>query len=161
MNDIQKIYRMLSRENTDETRAEGFRLANTIEDLSLFILPPAEPSVWECCAQVLYDKSDLILEPYLNGLLEWLQDLNWPGALIILERLKIFSGEKLKKSFMDCFACANTLNNKEGLMWLDYLSELLENEDLRAILPKPIIEKLQKHYKNWGFWYNEQDGQDL
>ena len=155
MSDIQKIYEMLNWENADEIRAKGFRLAKKIEDLSLLILPPAAPSVWECCAQVLSEKPDIVLEPYLNSLLEWLQDLNWPGALIILDRLKIFSGEKLKKPFMDRFAYANNLNNEEGLMWLDYLSELLDNEELKAVLPKPIIEKLQKHYKNWGFWYDD------
>ena len=155
MDDIQKIYKMLDLENTDETRAEGFRLAKKIEDLSLLILPPAAPSVWGCCARVLCEKSDIVLEPYLYSLLEWLQDLNWPGALIILDRLKIFSGEKLKKPFIDCVTYANKLNSKEGLMWLDYLSELLDNKELKAVLPKPIIEKLKKHYKNWGFWYND------
>lgn len=155
MNDIENIYKMLNWENTDETRTEGFRLAKKIEDLSLLILPPAAPSVWECCAQVLCEKTDIVLEPYLDSLLEWLQDLNWPGALIILERLKDFSGEKLKKPFLDRFTYANNLNNEEGLMRLDYLSELLDNEELKAVLPKPIIEKLKKHYKNWGFWYND------
>lgn len=155
MYDINEIYRMLNWENADEIRAKGFCLAKDIEDLSLLILPPAAPSVWECCAQVLCEKPDIVLEPYLNSLLDWLQDLNWPGALIILDRLKVFSGEKLKKPFIDRFAYANNLNNEEGLMWLDYLSELLDNEELKAVLPKPIIEKLQKHYKNWGFWYDD------
>lgn len=154
MSDIQKIYEMLNWENADEIRAKGFRLAKKIEDLSLLILPPAAPSVWECCAQVLFEKPDIVLEPYLNSLLDWLQDLNWPGALIILDRLKAFSGEKLKGPFIDRVAYVNNLNTEEGLMWLDYLSELLDNEELKAVLPKPIIEKLQKHYKNWDFWYD-------
>ena len=151
MDDIENIYKMLNWENTDETRTEGFRLAKKIEDLSLLILPPASPSVWECCAQVLCEKTDMVLEPYLDSLLEWLQDLNWPGALIILERLKDFSGEKLKKPFLDRFTYANNLNNEQGLMWLDYLSELLDNEELKAILPKPIIEKLKSTIKIGGF----------
>ena len=154
MNDIQNIYKMLNWENNNEIQAEGFSLAKEIEDLSLLILPPAAPSVWECCAQVLSEKTDTVLEPYLDSILEWLQDLNWPGALIILDRLKVFSGKKLKKPFIDRFTYARNLNNEEGLMWLDYLSELLDNEELKAELPKPIIEMLQKHYKNWGFWYD-------
>ena len=55
---------------------------------------------------------------------------------------------------MDRFTYARNLNNEEGLMWLDYLSELLDNKELKVELPKPIIEELQKHYKNWGFWYD-------
>lgn len=148
MNDINTIYNMLSWEKSHEIQLEGIRLAREIDDLSLLIQPPANPSVWETCAEILREKTDFELEPYLKSLLEWLQDLNWPGALIILERLKIFSGEKLKKPFMDCFTYANNLNNEEGLMWLGYLSELLNNEELKEVLPKPIIERLKKHYKN-------------
>ena len=155
MNDIQDIYKMLNWENTTETRAEGIRLAKEIKDLSLLIMPPAPPSVWECCAQVLYEKSDIVLEPYLDSLLKWLQDLNWPGALLILDRLKIFSGKKLSRPFINCFISVINLNDIEGLMWLDYLSELLDNKQLRAELPEEIINKLQEHYKNWGFWYNK------
>ena len=155
MNDIQNIYEMLNWKNPPETQLEGIRLAKEINDVSLLILPSAAPSVWECCAQILCEKSDLVLEPYLDRLLEWLQDLNWPGALIILDRLKFFAGEKLKKPFIDCVTYASELNNEEGLTWLDYLSELLDNEQLKSELPKEIIEKLQEHYQNWGFWYED------
>ena len=154
-NDIQNIYKMLNGENNNEIRAKGVGLAKEVKDLSLLSLPPAVPSVWECCAQVLSEKTDTVLEPYLDSILKWLQDLNWPGALIILDRLKTFSGEKLKKPFIDCFNYAKNLNNEEGMRYLDYLSELLENEDLKAELPDSIIETLKKHYKNWGFWYND------
>jgi len=155
MNNMQNIYEMLDWKNPSEIQVEGMRLAKEISDLSLLILPPAAPSVWECCAQILCEKTDLVLEPYLDRLLEWLQDLNWPGALLILDRLKIFSGKKLKTPFINCFTYASNLNNEEGLMWLDYLSELLDNEQLKAELSREIIEKLQDHYKNWGFWYDE------
>ena len=93
MNDIQSVYKMLNWENSAEIQSKGLRLAKEIEDLSLLILPPAPPSVWECCAQVLYEKTDDVLEPYLDSLLEWLQDLNWPGAFCILNRLQNYSDE--------------------------------------------------------------------
>ena len=152
MDGIQEIYRMLNWEEPEEIRTKGICLAKEIEDLSLLILPPAAPSVWECCARILSEKSDLALAPYLARLLDWLRDLNWPGASIILDRLKKFPGEQLKEPFIAQLAQAKSLDNDEGLMWLDYLSELLDNEDLKAVLPKPIIEDLQKHYHNWAFW---------
>ena len=93
--------------------------------------------------------SDDRLEPYLPSLLEWLQDLNWPGALIIMDRLKVFSGRKLKKSFIETYNYAVELNNDEGLIWLDYLSELLDNQELKEELPEDVLEHLQKHYRNW------------
>ena len=146
MKNIEEIYRMLHWKNDDIIRSEGLRLAKEIKDLSLLILPPAPPSVWECCAQVLCEKTDDALEPYLCGLLDWLQDLNWPGATRILERLKSFSGKRLRGPFLNSFANAHC--TKEGLMWLDGLRELLDNEELKAELPKPILEELQRHYEN-------------
>lgn len=149
---------MLNWKEPEEIQAKGIRLAKEIEDLSLLILPPAAPSVWECCARILSEKSDLALVPYLARLLDWLQDLNWPGASTIMDRLKKYPGEQLKEPFIVQFTHAKSLDNDEGQMWLDYLSELLDNEELKTLLPKPIIEDLQKHYHNWGFW---REGQPL
>ena len=154
MVEIHAIYDMLSWSNTSEIRLKGIRLAEEVSDLSLLIQPPAEPSVWECCAQILYAKSDLELTPHLKCLLGWLQDLNSPGALTILTRLKTFSGKKLKEPFLSCFSQAIDCCNDDGLAWLDYLSELLDNEELKAELPQDVIEKMQIHYHNWGAWRN-------
>ena len=84
-----------------------------------------------------------------------MQDLNWPGAAVILSRLKTVSGEKLKRLIVDRVTNANNLKNEEGMMWLDNLSELLDNTELKELLPKAIVETLQKHYKNTGFWRND------
>lgn len=137
---------------------KGIKLAKNLDDLSLLILPCADgesKGMWENCARALYEISDERLEKYLPSLLEWLQDLNWPGALIILDRLKNFSGKKLKKPFIDLYNYAVNLDNEEGLMWLDTLSELLDNKELTAELPKEILKTLKKHYHNWAAWYNE------
>lgn len=158
MNNINEIYKMLNCHSRFGDQLKGIELAKNLDDLSLLILPYANgesKAVWENCARALYEISDDRLEKYLPALIDWLEDLNWPGAMIILDRLKIFSGEKLKEPFVQKFTYACNLDNEEGLMWLDYLSELLDNEELKSELPKPIIEKLEKHYKNWGFWYDE------
>jgi len=152
VNNIQCIYKKLHFNSSVEEQLQGMELAKKIDDLSLLIQPPAEPSVWEKCAIVLSEKSDVVLEPFLNDLLGWLQDLNCPGALTILERLKCFSGKKLKPFFVNCYNQAVAWNNDEGLRWIDYLSELLDNKQLKAELPNGILEILQKHYKNWGEW---------
>ena len=158
MYNVNEIYRMLNCQSKLEEQLRGIKLARNLEDLSFLILPFANGEskrLWENCAKALYEISDEKLEQYLPSLLEWLQDLNWPGALIILDRLKKFSGKKLKKPFMDRYTFACNLNDEEGLMWLDYLSELLENEQLKQELPIHVKEKLQEHFKNWGFWYSE------
>ena len=145
MNDIEKIYDMLNWNNPRQVQDMGIELAREITDLSLLIQPPAAASVWEHCANILYEKSDEELEPYLDLLLEWLRDLNWPGALTILQRLKLFSGQKLKAPFINCVENACNLKKYEGLKWLSCVSELLENDKLKMELPKGIIEKLPYH----------------
>ena len=155
MPDINKIYEMLNWRNSPAVQLEGIRLVREINDLSLLIQPPADPSVWEHCAKVLCEKSDAELEPYLDGLLEWLQDLNWPGAMTIVERLKTFSGEKLKKPLENAIIKSNKMSDNEGLMWQDYLSELLDNSVLVSNLSEEMLTLLKKHYHNWGSWYSE------
>lgn len=121
---MQYIYDMLNWRQPPEIQEEGKRLAKEIADLSLLIMPPAEASVWECCADILYEKSDDELEPYLVELLEWLYDLNWPGASTILKRLKMFSAVKLEKPLIYSFNCSVGLGD-EGLRWKYSLCELL------------------------------------
>ena len=89
----------------------------------------------------------------MEKLIDWLQDLNWPGAITIMNRLKSFSDEKLEIPFLKFVNNATKLKNKEeGLMWLDYLSELLDNDKLKKRLPNEVVEILYKHYHNWGWW---------
>ena len=46
-----------------------------------------EKHVWENCAKIFISKSDEELSPYYGALFEWLQDMNWPGAELIYDRL--------------------------------------------------------------------------
>lgn len=131
MERMNQIYQMLDYKNSIDIQERGKQLARKITDLSLLITPPASPSVWEQCAIILSEKTDDELVPYLTSILQWLYDLNWPGALTILNRLKNFSGKQLKKSFIDSVVRAINSHDEEGMMWLDYLSELLDNKELK------------------------------
>lgn len=152
------IYQMLHWQNSENIQRKGIELAKKLTDLSPLILPIYEgsQSIWDNCAKALSELSDDRLEKYLPLLLEWLQDLNWSGALTILERFIIFSGEKLKNPFIKQVKYAISLNSEEGLRWLDYLSELLDNQELKQLLPNEILKIVQKHYHNWGWWDNEE-----
>lgn len=155
MERMNQIYQMLDYKNSSDIQEKGKQLARKITDLSLLITPPASPSVWEQCAIILSEKTDDELVPYLTSILQWLYDLNWPGALTILNRLKNFSGKQLKKSFIDSVDRAINSHDDEGMMWLDYLSELLDNKELKEELPEEILNILEKHYNHWGYWRNE------
>lgn len=145
MTTIGEVYTSLSINSNAEILDESMNILRAERELSLLIMPKANAFVWECCAKVLSEKTDEELQPYLYKLLEWLMDLNWPGALVILDRLKCFSGSKLLLPFSACIESAKSLNNDEGNRWLYYLYELLENASLKEILPNHIIEELQIH----------------
>lgn len=155
MDRVNQIYQMLDYKNSIDIQEKGKQLARKITDLSLLITPPASPSVWEQCAIILSEKTDDELAPYLTSILQWLYDLNWPGALTILNRLKNFSGKQLKKSFIDSVVRAINSHDEEDMMWLDYLSELLGNKELKEELPEEILNILEKHDNHWGYWRSE------
>ena len=77
-----------------EIQSEGISLAKNIEDITPFIQPLTKEhnkNVWDNCAVIISEKSDEKLKPHLTELLEWLQDMNWPGAICILNRLQKYS----------------------------------------------------------------------
>lgn len=86
--DSNKLYKMLSWNNTKEIQNKGIEEAKKVKDISIFMQPEGDKSIWENCAKVIVSKENEELRKYLKDLFNWISDLNWPGALIILEKLK-------------------------------------------------------------------------
>lgn len=147
MNNIDQIMNMLDWNNSLEIQQEGVELGKSVKCINAFILPMNpewNKNVWENCAKILNDKNDKILNPYLIKLLEWVEDFNWPGALIIIERLKKFSEmEMLSFAVKECVNIASATNN---IIWLENLSELLDNDKLKEKIPVNILKILEKNY---------------
>lgn len=149
MTDIDKIYSMLDAKNSNEIIEKGKVEARKIEDLSLLIMPLVREFVWEACADVLAEKTDEELEPYIPKLLEWLNDLNWPGACTILERLRIFSPQKLKPYFVELFYKLIVSDDFSDLSWVENLLMLLEeNPEFKKILNTDSFEKDRKQFED-------------
>ena len=94
MVDITGIMDMLDWHMPSEIQSKGISLARNTETIIPFIqplTPKHNKNVWENCAVIIAEKSDENLKPYLVELLEWLQDMNWPGAFHILDRLQRYS----------------------------------------------------------------------
>ena len=94
MQDSIEIMDMLDWHNPIEVQTKGMALAKDAETIRPFIqplTPEHNKNVWENCAVIIAEKSDEKLEPYLIELLEWVQDMNWPGALRIMDRLQKYS----------------------------------------------------------------------
>ena len=91
---ITEIMDMLDWHMSPEIQSKGISLARDIETIIPFIqplTPKHNKNVWENCAVIIAENSDEKLKPHLVELLEWLQDMNWPGAFCILDRLQKYS----------------------------------------------------------------------
>lgn len=113
-----------------EKRKDAFEKLKEIKDLSVLIGPKEckrlSKTKWDNCAMILFYKSDLELLPYIDDLFIWLQDMNWPGAIIIFKRLQNFSKELIANNYNKIKEKAKVLNDK---IWLDNLQDLYENTD--------------------------------
>ena len=147
MYNIDKIMDMLDCNNSVGVQEKGIELAKNVKCINVFVLPKHpgyNKNVWENCAKILADKTDKILNPYLIKLLEWIKDLNWPGALIIINRLKKFyDTEMLSFAVKECIRIASVTDNH---IWLENLSELLDNKKLKEKLPEDVLKILKNYY---------------
>ena len=130
---------------------EGIALAREVVCINAFFQPITSEyskSVWENCAAIICERSDQELLPYLTDMFLWLEDLNWPGAEQIQQRLIAFQYVDLLASDLDSFVAA--LEKLGETSWLIFLSELLNNKKLSQRInshTKEILSKASLHYK--------------
>lgn len=84
------------------------------------LIPEKRVCIWEPCARVIALKSDEELKPYLYLLFEWIQDLNWPGAHIIYDRLSEFPFSALEETYS---LCKSRAEKEHDSMWLMALND--------------------------------------
>lgn len=153
--DLKDLLWMLDSENDTFIQQKGIELAGQIGHIADFILPmypKYNKNIWENCAKIIIQKTDSELAPYLVRILEWLQDLNWPGSFIILNRLLCFDGELLAKAYVD--VSHNTFRvPEENNEWLDHLSKLIENKDFARNLNNELYDQIKVRYQN--FWQKQ------
>ena len=126
MQDITEIMDMLDWHKLPEVQAKGIALARNTETILPFIQPMTpehNKNVWENCAVIIAEKSDEKLRPYLAELLEWVQDMNWPGAFRIMDRLQKYSDDaSLCGAVNACLAKARECGDE---VWEDNLCLLM------------------------------------
>ena len=128
MVDILEILDMIDWNKPVETQSKGISLASKFENIVPFIqplTPKHNKNVWENCAVIISQKSDEKIKPYLVELLEWLQDMNWPGALCILDRLCKYSDNNT--IFEAINTCIEKAKENRDDVWNSNLHLLLNN----------------------------------
>ena len=144
---IDDLFDMLSWNSDEDTQKKGIELAKNVKCCSIFLQPFGlnhSIDVWDNCAKILCDFSDEILKHCTLGMLEWLEDINWPGAETILSRLIKFTDTSLLSIFV--VSCVKEALACDQQQWLGNMSALMENENLKTNLPKDVLKVLNDRY---------------
>lgn len=122
MKQVDYIFDLLDWNKSLEEQAKGIELAKSIDDIVCFFQPTGKEynkNVWGNCAIIVSQKDDATLSKYLIYMLEWLQDMNWPGAQCIFERLCLYSDvQSLGLVLNECISKAKETGDDD---WLDNL----------------------------------------
>ncbi len=132
---IDEIYNLLmwdkqlSNEENETKAQKGIDAAKQIQNLFPFmqpivIHPEKSKMVWEPCAKIVAMRSDEELKPFTFMLLEWIQDLNWPGAMIIYNRLTQIPYNTIEFALKHSRIKAEQTNDS---CWLGVLDDLYED----------------------------------
>ena len=136
MANIDEIMDMLDWNKPPEIQAKGRALACKIRCINVFLQPRHEghgKNVWDNCALILSQKSDKELCQYIDKLLEWIFDMNWPGAECIFDRLKHFNKDEndiIEVILNDYIRIAKLLKKESWLNTLTDLQKALFGENL-------------------------------
>ena len=119
---------MLDWNSAPEIQQQGRMLAKTGQDLTLFLqpmFPKYNKNTWDNCAIIFAECDDDRLKPYLIKLLEWLKDLNWPGAFCIFDRIVEFNDTStLLEAINICINKARVLNDE---IWEYNMNMIIES----------------------------------
>lgn len=93
---MKELLTSLSWNNDKETQIRAIDSLSMREDYDFKnLILPINKTCWENAAIVISRKNDQILIENIEEILVWFQDMNWPGAKILRDRLS-----KLDKSLM-------------------------------------------------------------
>ena len=148
--DIDTLFEMMDEGQPAEIQEEALREARKIKSLSVFMQPIEYGWSWENCAKVICEKTDEELNKYTCEMLEWLRDLNWPGAFLIMERLEKMDPQLLVYDVIYKVKQALLLKDNEWLGWMSYLIKNKKFYD--ALSEEKKYQKILKRYyeEYWG-----------
>lgn len=137
---IDEIFDLLRWDKPEIMQQKGITAAREIQNFYILIRPGCNIHIWDNCAIVVSEKNDMELYPYIIMLLEWIRDLTWPGADIILERLKNMDADLLEAPVYCSARDALALQYES---WLRNLMELCDkNEGLKQKMDLDLYQKI-------------------
>lgn len=87
------------------------------------IIPENRKDCWYNCARILALQSDDVLIALNDRIFEWFQDINWPGADVLIDRLHQIPPDKIKANYLMAIEKANVQMDE---VWADNLQEVFK-----------------------------------
>lgn len=129
MKSIDEIMDMLDWNNDEETQKQGVELGKQVKNFNVFILPcnskHYSKNIWDNCAEIICSKTLDEIDTYLYEILTWVQDLNWPGAFKIMDKMKEIKSEEYIASRLDkLIKIVEKIDDEMYEIWLENLREI-------------------------------------
>ena len=128
-----ELFDMLNWNNDIEIQKKGIEEAKKVKYISVFFQPVESKEVWENCARVIAAKKDEELARHLTKLFEWLQDMNWPGAETIFDRILAMSPEFICHAFS--YSLKKAIQTDDD-SWKESLRTFAKAKNLGLLLPE-------------------------
>ena len=142
---LDEFFETLSEYSDEAAQRKAIEAAKNLKPEYLSLLMAPYPKCGVNCAKVLSELSDEVLRSHSTTLLEWISDMNYPGAEIILDRLKRFKDVSWLAVNIDRGVKEALLFDEQ--IWLCNIAELLDNERLKPELPSDVYNVLYCRYK--------------
>ena len=96
----------------------NFNLAN-------LMFPLRKKDCWHFCALTIKEINNERLYIHTFKMIEWLQDINWPGALIVLKKLATFPPDILEPNIKKAKFAAELAEDSLWLYGMEMLDEAI------------------------------------
>lgn|GEM_PF-488795 len=123
LNDLDELVGNLSWDMPLQTQKEAMhRLAGIDDDRMQLLIRPGDKSCWENAARILRNIGYPRNHKVIPGLMAWLQDMNWPGAEIVMEILESIDRKTLIPYIEDSL---EKVADDDDFLWITAIKELV------------------------------------
>ncbi len=129
MEEVTKLIQKLSWNTLEEDKEDAMKKLQYIKDEDLhLLLQPISKAYWDGAAEVVVNLGYPRVKCILPGLLEWIQDLNWPGA----DQISVFLreiGDPIIPYIKDVLAQHS--DDSEWIQWI--IDQIIEHWDTSQV----------------------------
>jgi hypothetical protein len=120
---INELLDNLSWTNPQKIQQEAINKLISLDNIDVLrLLQPGDKSCWENSAKIIKEIGYPRISIAIPGLLEWIKDLNWPGASIIMEVLENIESGVLIPYIENGLKKAN---DEKDSVWIFWIRELI------------------------------------